>query len=385
MRIKKENIRMENILSDYSRTKLHCLSKTYEELARLYRIDNEAGIEQGGDRKDIFYIKQLLDTRNVFADQLYNVSEAFADVADTQVRITTPLEHKRRALISYLRKNGISVREVIFLGNDRITIEAKTIGKSSLSASVLGKLLSEFFARKLVTASGSALTLYRGYGLFIYEEEPRFNLLSSVSRATKDNEKVSGDNFSLEEYNQKDAVLMISDGIGSGKCASHDSAKAIEFVERLLEAGFTAQKAFSMVNSAVISQNTLVPIDICSIDLMDGGVEFIKAGAATSFIKRGKRVDIILSESLPLGSREGISPIIQATRLTENDMLIMVSDGVTDAVGMASLREFISRSNALKPRELSDMVLRHAINCQKGHIRDDMTVIIAMITKNNPF
>jgi stage II sporulation protein E len=394
MKIKstRNNILEGNLLTGYSRNKLYCLSKTYEELAQLYRnnTDTESVPKTGYDRKDIFYLKQLGDTRKVFADQLDNVSEAFADVADTQVRISTPLEHKRKALIGVLKKHGIIVREIIFLEGEnpydtskgKITVEARTLGRGNLSSSVLGNLLSSFFGRNLVPAYGSATSLYRGYDVFIYEEGPKFSLLSSVSRAVKDNEKISGDNFSLEEYSQSSAVLMISDGMGSGERASHDSRLVIEFMEKFLEAGFDKEKAFSMVSSAVVSQSEdfgITTLDVCAVNLMDGELDFMKAGAASSYIKRGKKVDIITSDTLPLGSRDRIIPITQTTRITNNDMLIMVSDGIIDAIDNIKLEELISRSTLKVPHELSDMILRYAISCQGGHIRDDMTVLAGRI------
>jgi stage II sporulation protein E len=140
-----------------------------------------------------------------------------------------------------------------------------------------------------------------------------------------------------------------------------------------------------MVSSAVLSQNEdfgLTTLDLCSINLINGELDFIKAGAAPSFVKRGKRVDKITSDTLPLGSKERINPLTQTTRLTNNDMLIMVSDGIIDAIeseGIISVDELIGRSDALIPHEISDMVLRYAISCQGGRIRDDMTVLAVRI------
>jgi stage II sporulation protein E len=390
MKIKTQNIKMENILSDYSRIKLQSLAKTYEELSKLYIEELKTTKDTGRDRKDLFYINELSTARKVFAEQLQNISESFGEIADTQVRVSAPLEHKRKALISYLKKQGILVREIVFIGNDKIadkiTIEAKTIGRGFVSAAMLGTLLSSFFGRNLVTSRGSALSLYRGYDIFIYEEEPRFNLLSSVSRAVKDSEKISGDNFSLDEYNLKDAVLMISDGMGSGKKANHDSMKVIEFMERLLEAGFDKERAFSMVSSAVVSLSEefgLTGLDVCGVDLINGEVEFIKAGAAPSFLKRGRKVEVFACDNLPLGSSDRICPFTQTTRLTQGDMLIMVSDGVTDALDINKLANLISKSNVTSPRELSDKILSNAINAGNGHIRDDMTVITASLSANH--
>ena len=98
----------------YSKRKLYCLSETYEELARLYRRIPQA--DNGcGDRKDMLYKKQLQETKEVFASHLDEISGAFADVADTIVHVSLPMEHKRKALIQHLKRQGIVVRELVFI------------------------------------------------------------------------------------------------------------------------------------------------------------------------------------------------------------------------------------------------------------------------------
>ncbi len=389
------------LFNGYSKRKLYCLSETYEELARLYR-----GIPQMDkncvDRKDVLYRKQLQETKEVFANHLDEISNAFADVADTVVHVSMPMEHKRKAVIHHLKRQGIIVRELVFIeggaaGNyecapdgrfgNRVSIEARAVGRHTVSASVLGEFLSSFFGRKLVPSAESALVIGRGYNTFIYEDEPRYTVLSAVSRAVKEDEKISGDNFSLEEYNQSQVVVMLADGMGSGELACRDSQAVIEFMERFLEAGFQKEKAFSMVNGAIAAQNgccNLTTLDICAMNLLTGEAEFVQAGAAASYIKRGNWVDEVAADTLPLGSIDELSPITQSVRLADTDMLIMISDGISDAVESETegrLREIISRSPIQNPKEMADYLLRYAISSQGGRIRDDMTVLACCVRR----
>lgn len=389
------------LFNGYSKRKLYCLSETYGELARLYRVMPQ-GDKNCGDRKDMLYRKQLQEAKEVFASHLDEISDAFADVADTVVHVSLPMEHKRKALIQYLKRQGIVVRGLIFIeggaagscesapdgrcGN-RISIEARATGRNTMSASVLGGLLSAFFGRKLVPSAESALVVGRGYDTFLFEDEPRYVVLSAVSRAVREDEKISGDNFSLEEYNQSQVVVMLADGMGSGERACRDSQAVIEFMERFLEAGFQKEKAFSMVNGAVAAQNggcSLTTLDVCAVNLLTGEAEFVKAGAAPSYIRRGNRVDEVAADTLPLGSVDELCPITQGVRLSDTDMLIMVSDGIPDAIedGVPGrLREIISRSPIQNPKEMADYLLRCAINSQGGRIRDDMTVLTCCIKR----
>ncbi len=393
------------LFNGYSKRKLYCLSETYEQLAKLYREIPE-GMDSCNDRKDMLYLSQLRETKAVFANHLDEISGAFADVADTVLHVSMPLERRRKALIQYLKKRGIVVRELVFIEgggageyestadgrrSNKISIEARAAGRQGMSASALGEFLSEFFDRKLVLSEESAMRIGRSYDIFIFEDEPRYAVLSAISRAVREDEKISGDNFSMEEYNQSQVIMMIADGMGSGEQACKDSQAVIEFMEKFLEAGFRKEKAFTMVNGAIASQNgcrNLTTLDICAINLITGDAEFIKAGAAASFIRRGRKVEEISSDTLPLGSMEELSPVTQGVKLVDGDMIIMMSDGITDVIGngdTSKLKEILLRINTRNPKELSDVLLQYAINCQGGRIRDDMTILVCSIQKRGGF
>ncbi len=382
----------KSLFEGYSRKKLYCLADTYEELAKLYR--DSQGIDMTDfngelpDRKDILHLKELNETKQIFASYLEEMSGAFANVADTVMQVSTPLEHKKRQLVHYLKRQGVQAREIIFMEDTksrRISIEARSVKPRFVSVYELAGLLSGYFGRRLVPAAESAQTLLRGYGVFVFEDEANFSVLSAVSRAVREDEKISGDNFSIEEYNQNQMVAMVSDGMGSGEQACGDSRRVIEFMEKFLEAGFAPERALSMANGAFFSQNpfgSIATLDMCAINLLNGEAEFTKAGAASSYVRRGFEVQEISADSLPLGSVEEINTLQQCVQLYDSDMLVMVSDGVEDAfdgLGGDGLKGVIARTSFVNPRELADFLLQYAINSQGGHIRDDMTVLAMYI------
>lgn len=384
----------KSLFTGYSRKKLYCLAQTYEELAKLYRdgqsVDRLSFTGNMPDRKDIQYRMEMNETKQIFASYLEEISEAFTDVADTVMQVSLPLEHRKRALVQYLKKQGIQVKEIIFIEGGqsrRVSLEARALGRGQIPVRELAGLLSVYFDRRLMPSLESAETLGRGYNLFVLEDEPSYSVLSAMSRAVKEDEKVSGDNFSIEEYNQNQTVAMISDGMGSGERACGDSRRVIEFMERFLEAGFSKERALSMANGALFSQNpfgNLATLDICSINLLNGEAEFIKAGAASSFVKHGGRVEEIAADTLPLGSMEELNTMQLDVQLCDTDILIMASDGVTDAfdgIGTGRLADIIAKTAFVNPRELADYILQYAISCRGGHIRDDMTVLAMYVNK----
>ena len=191
---------LENIESylfpEFSKRKLHCLSQTYGELARLYRDipEEQANIQL---RKDVLYRNQITESKLVFARHLEEISGAVDEVADTVMHVSVPVEHKRKALIQYLKKQGVIVKEMVFLEGDggrrRLSLVARQGIRRNLDAEELAGLLSVFLDKRLVPCLESAAVLTRSYDTFLFEDEPHFTMMSAMSRAVKEDEKVSGE------------------------------------------------------------------------------------------------------------------------------------------------------------------------------------------------
>ena len=95
--------------------------------------------------------------------------------------------------------------------------------------------------------------------------------------------------------------MCLSDGMGSGMDACRESEIVVELLEQFLESGFSQETAARMVNSALVlngREGMFSTVDICAVDLYTGICEFLKAGAAATFIRRDHWVEAISSESL---------------------------------------------------------------------------------------
>lgn len=382
----KKNIQVEEpLFQEYSKRKLYCLSNSYKELARLYETDTGKQFTFEG-RKEYLLKKKLEDERRIFSRQLKEISGAVSDVADTMMQISIPGTHKRKLLIQYLKKQGVIVKELFYV-NDvetkrKLRIVARGTGKKKITAKEIAGYLSIFFDVRMAPCMDCAAYLQRNFHVFLFQDEPKFYLMHGIARRTKEGERISGDNYSIDEYTDGNMTYMLSDGCGSGKQAYLESQDILEFMEKFLDAGFTQEKAFHMVNAAISAKgesSNLTTLDICTIHLHTGEAEFLKAGAASSFCKRGNKVQEILCDTLPLGSLMGLSPMTQSMELMSQDMIIMVTDGVADCFdnrnGYNRIKDVIGGFATTNPKEMCDYLLQYAINCQGGHVLDDMTVM----------
>jgi len=183
-------------------------------------------------------------------------------------------------------------------------------------------------------------------------------------------------------------ILGISDGMGTGIRASRESQTVIELLEQFLDAGFAAETAVRMINSAMVLQRGMQQfstLDICGVNLYTGQCEFLKIGAATTFIRRSTGVETITSTSLPVGIFREVDFERTGRRLEHGDMIVMVSDGVLDALPVENrmdlMKYLISQIHSDNPAEFADLLLKQVLSFSNEMPADDMTILAGSFWK----
>ena len=183
-------------------------------------------------------------------------------------------------------------------------------------------------------------------------------------------------------------LASLSDGMGTGLNAYQESEKVVDLLEQFLEAGFSKEAAVKMINSALVLRSdgkTFSTIDITSVDLYSGVCEFLKIGAAASFIKRGNWVECITSTSLPAGIFQQTDCEKTSRKLYDGDMIVMVTDGVLDVLPVEHqekmMKDIILEHETNNPKELADYIVNRVRQYKNGRFCDDMTVLTVGVWK----
>ena len=131
-----------------------------------------------------------------------------------------------------------------------------------------------------------------------------------------------------------------------------------------------------MLNTALIVRDSdcFATCDVCTLSLYNGEAEFIKAGAAPSFILRAGRVYRIESSTLPGGILEGAELERSRCVLEAGDILVIVSDGVV-ACGEDSawLDRLLCDYTGAGGQPLAEQILRESRARREPGRDDDMT------------
>lgn len=208
----------------------------------------------------------------------------------------------------------------------------------------------------------------------------------TVGQASYAFETVSGDSMAAFAFNQHDVALMISDGMGKGSKAAEESMLVVSTLSKLLQAGFDVDLAMKTINGILMTGNQeerFATVDLAIIDRKKSRAKIFKMGAATTFIKHEGRVSMLKRQALPAGITQGLQLEYIDIRLKKGDILIMVSDGVTDCdrkdPGCDWLRTRLLEMQSRDPETIAELIVNKAAEKYGIHERDDLSVIVAAI------
>lgn len=297
-----------------------------------------------------------------------------------------------RGLKKQLHKKGIQLKEAYVYENEanrkEVYLTIRTRRKRCISNKEAAEVLSGVLGTAMMPSCEARAFVRNEYTNTCFVERTNFKVLYGVERSVGDDQQISGDSFSFLQKEEGQFLASLSDGMGTGLSAYQESEKVVDLLEQFLEAGFTKETAVKMINSAMALRSdgkTFSTIDISSIDLYSGVCEFLKIGAATSFIRRGNWVETITSTSLPAGIFQKTDLERTCRKLYDGDMIVMVTDGVLDVLPQEHqeqlMKDIILEHPTNNPKELADYLLSRVRQYQNGRFCDDMTILAVGIWK----
>jgi stage II sporulation SpoE-like protein len=195
------------------------------------------------------------------------------------------------------------------------------------------------------------------------------------------------------DYAVNDGVLHVGvfDAMGHGLAAAGVAAFALSAYRHSRRRGCGLLETYAAMDDAVRDQfpgERYVTAVIGQLDLSSGRLTWISAGHPPPLIVRDGRLTRTLSAppAAPLGiPLDGPPPVVAEESLEPGDLLLLYTDGLTEArhpdgqmFTVAGLGEFIEREAAagqIAPETLRR--LRHAIvDRQPGPLRDDATAVL---------
>lgn len=309
---------------------------------------------------------------------------------DSSIFNDPPLEKKMKL---QLKRSGIRMLSSVFFvsarGRYEIHVTVKAEKGVCVTTKALANILSGCTGKRMLPAEDERPVIGQDYCTIVCVEGPGYHTLQGMAKIGKGCQKISGDSFLMTPLPGGRQAAILSDGMGSGEKAFRESAMVVEMLEELLKAGFPQRTALSMLNTALVMGREEIrfsTVDMAVLNLYDGGCDFLKAGAAPTFIRREDKVEHIYSQSLPLGVVQNQEPEETQIKLYSGDVIVMVTDGVLDALPSGEQEDIldavIQGAVLENPEELAHYILQSVLEHTDDAPQDDMTVLVASLWAN---
>ena len=274
-------------------------------------------------------------------------------------------------LKSELLKHNVVASEMVVSGTGSDTSVTILVRAGDSQKAIIPKLISRHLKTKLEVSKIED----RGAQKLVYlQSAPIFEIAYGIAECKRDGEGVSGDSRSILCPSRSRRLFAICDGMGSGIGASKASRDAVNMIEGFYRAGFDNSIILSLVNKLLklSLDDSFTTLDIAVIDTCTGGLDVIKLGSASSFIVRRDNVEMLSCSLPPAGILDNVQPLTSRYQLFDGDMLVMMSDGVFDALESRGIIDIIDALDTVNPQTLADELLKRA---KLNGAEDDCTVL----------
>lgn len=337
-----------------------------------------------------YWSGKLTESRSLVSRQLQGISRVMKNLA-REIDVKTVVDFDLgQHLLKESKKRGLSLKELSPVRSGEqlyISTIMPSCGSGCECEVQVAPLISGLLGEKMEVCDKKC-PRFAGKGDCEFTLARAFNYKVISGAAQVGREEVCGDSFTIATLKEGKELVALSDGMGVGEKACSESQAAVRLLENLLSTGFDRQTALKTINSVLILRSTaetFATLDLLMFDLYTGELDFIKVGSAPSFIKRGRQVGTVISNSIPIGILDNLDVISEKQALYPHDMVVMISDGVMEASHDASsewLQDFLAEVDEKDPQILAEMIIHKALSLCKGKPRDDMTAICMYIELN---
>lgn len=363
----------------------------------VYKIVKAINYSYRISKINFIWKKKLDENKKNVSSQLMGVSEAISRMADDINKKEDDFSEKKQEILKLLEQKEIEIKniEIKQKSSGRYIVDVYTdicnnLDGTECDIKKICKILSKVLDQKMVMQKQECgLRLNKDSCKFTYISDDLFNIQIGTAKSTKAGSPVSGDSSLQIKLDDGKYLLALSDGMGSGPEAMKSSKIAVKMLERLLTAGFEKDVSLKLINST-LSANTeedmYATLDIQILDLFNGNMEFIKNSACPTYVKRGRDVQLLKAMTLPTGILRDVDLVVYDYDLQDGDILVMCTDGVID-----SNKEYLNKHLWLKylledievndAQKIADIIIGEAIDNDFGNQKDDMTVMVAKISK----
>ena len=335
------------------------------------------------NRNSANHIQQLIigDKTEIFALDYEAISDMLAATMTAQKAEFEYREELSDRALALIEEKKFPVCGVFVYGNDRkqnVLLEFKNEGELYKSRDAVKAAFEEFFGERLDAAESDDTTL-------LLSSARRYKIeYAKRSIKAEGEDGFCGDTVSIFENDRGHYYSFISDGMGSGREAALTSGICSVFLSKVLRAINRCDLSLYMLNGFLRNKGSgsmhecSATVDLLEYDLVTGKAEFYKGGAAPSYIYRDGGLFKLRSNTVPLGIIKELDAKKISIDSAVGDIIVMVSDGVTQSKEECPWLFDMLKANAEKESlaTLADMIVKRA---KYEGADDDISVVVMKV------
>lgn len=370
------------------------VSRLYESGTLLEKDLTEAGLDsciypdeltESINKNYAETLRELISTdkTEIMAYDYSAISSILTDILrerDSEYEINNTLS---RSFAAKLRDEKIKAERVCIFGDRRMTVYIAGLRLAGLHVGEddLRRIASEVcggeFTSPEFEIKGSEINA-------TLRSTEAYSLRFEKRQLTKDESSASGDSAIAFPCRDNRYCVFLSDGMGSGREAALTSGMCALFTEKMLSSGNSPSVTLKMLNSMIRARGIECSstVDLLDFDLLTGQANFIKSGAAPSFIVRGHDVYKVDSQTIPLGIVRSLDAERTKVKTETGDLIVMISDGIADDDSdPAWLYSLLSDVTDRRSSDIADLIIREAE--RRMQKKDDATVCVIRVASPN--
>jgi len=316
--------------------------------------------------------------RDLMAQQYSDISSVIKDISANVRYGFYFLKEKEDNIYRRFLDEKIPVSDVTVIENSNHTPEVYVTPIQYTGNERLRKIVSSAMNMPMKLYEENKETLKFSADNLFYTE-------ISVKQRPREGQEVSGDSVIYFESCNNKFYVILCDGMGSGNEALYESRTTAGLLREFINANIKIETAIKMINSSLAlktKHEVFSTVDLLEINLLTGETHIYKVGSAQSYMRISGKAETIFSKTLPIGIIENVNITHEKRKLSGDDVIVMVSDGISEADYGALRGEWIKKIMAHEKEgvcELSTFIINDALKKVFPNVADDMTVVVVKL------
>ncbi len=318
------------------------------------------------------HAKRLSSERERMAVQAEGIAGVLDALRRDTRRVMTFDGKREKRILDELQREGIFAYDAMVTEEGGEPEATVTVDEARAEDPRVLRAVSRAMDAPLIPESVSALGA--GTVSVSFASAPLYDALVGQAVGLKEGSEACGDTKGVTRLGGDRIMIALSDGMGSGEQANRGSSAAISLVENFYRTGVDERVVLPLINRLLTIRNddSFQTLDMCVVNLRTGEADFIKLSAPESVIKRKEGSEIVEGGALPLGILREVRPGITRRKLSSGDVVVLMTDGVTDAIGTDGVIRVIESGRSNNPQTIAENLVRDASYVSAA---DDRTVI----------